>query len=106
MKNQSEGLDQMMRVILGDLIKEGKAKKIADDVQAGGNSVEEAIDNFAQVLAEFDKNNIKMAPKKTRIFAKKLPIFGFIKEGNMLKPDQHSILAIEKSEKPNTVTEL
>ena len=106
MKNQSEGLDQMMRVILGDLIKEGKAKKIADDVQAGGNSVDEAIDNFAQVLAEFDKNNIKMAPKKTRIFAKKLPIFGFIKEGNMLKPDQHSILAIEKSEKPNTVTEL
>ena len=65
MKNQSEGLDQMMRVILGDLIKEGKVRKFADDVQAGGNSIDEAIDNFALVLREFDKNNIKMEPKKT-----------------------------------------
>ena len=106
MKNQSEGLDQMMRVVLGDLIKQGKARKIADDVQAGGNTVDEAIANFALVLKEFDKNNIKMAPKKTRIFAKKLPIFGWIKEGQMLKPDEHRILAIEKSEKPKTITQL
>ena len=106
MKNQSEGLDQMMRVILGNLIKEGKARKIADDVQAGGNTVDEAIDNFELVLREFEKNNIKMAPKKTKIFAKRLPIFGFIKEGNMLKPDHHRILAIENSERPTTITEL
>ena len=106
MKNQSEGLDQMMRVILGDLIKQGKARKIADDVQAGGNSIDQAIDNFALVLEEFDKNNIKMEPKKTKIFAKRLPIFGFIKEGNMLQPDQHRILAIMQSEKPKTITAL
>ena len=106
MKNQSEGLDQMMRVILGDLIKQGKARKIADDVQAGGATIDEAIDNFEKVLIEFEKNNIKLDPKKTRIFAKKLPIFGWIKEGQKLKPDQHSILAIEKAGKPKTVTEL
>ena len=76
MKNQSEGLDQMMRVVLGDLIKQGKARKIADDVQAGGETIDEAIDNFGSVLMEFEKNNIKMDPKKTRIFSKKLPIFG------------------------------
>ena len=106
MKNQSEGLDQMMRVVLGDLIKEGKARKIADDVQAGGNTIDEAIDNFSLVLEEFDKNNIKMAPKKTKIFAKELKIFGWIKEGQILKPDSHSVLAIEKSDKPKTITEL
>ena len=102
MKNQSEGLDQMMRVVLGDLIKQGKARKIADDVQAGGETIDEAIDNFGRVLMEFEKNNIKMDPKKTRIFSKKLPIFGWIKEGQKLKPDQHSILAIEKAEKPKS----
>ena len=47
-----------------------------------------------------------MAPKKTRIFAKKLPIFGWIKEGQMLQPDQNRILAIKKSEKPKTITQL
>ena len=47
-----------------------------------------------------------MAPKKTRIFGKKLPFFGWIKEGQLLRPDPHSILAIEKSEKPKTVTKL
>ena len=84
MKNQSEGLDQMMRVILGDLICQGKARKIADDVQAGGTTVDEAIDNFESVLMKFQENNIKMDPKKTRIFAKRLPIFGWIKEDNTL----------------------
>ena len=78
----------------------------ADDVQAGGSTIDEAIDNFALVLEEFSKNNIKMEPKKTKIFAKKLPIFGFIKEGNMIKPDQHRILAIMQSERPKTVTAL
>ena len=106
MKNQSEGLDQMLRVILGDLIKQGKARKIADDVQAGGQTVDEAIDNLEKVLIEFDKNNIKMDPRKTRIFAKKLPIFGWIKENQSIKPDQHRILAIEKSAQPKTITEL
>ena len=106
MKNQSEGLDQMMRVVIGDLIKQGKARKIADDVQAGGASIDEAIDNFEMVLIEFERNNIKLDPKKTKIFAKKLPIFGWIMEGQQLKPDQHSILAIEKAAKPKTITEL
>lgn len=106
MKNQSEGLDQWMRVVLGELIRQGKARKIADDVQAGGQTVDEAIANFEKVLIEFDKNNVKMDPKKTRIFAEKLPIFGWIKEGQFLKPDQHSILALEKAEKPRTITEL
>ena len=75
MKNQSEGLDQMMRVVLGELIKQGTARKIADDVHSGGQTVDEAIGNFEKVLIEFDKNNIKLDPKKTNIFAKKLPIF-------------------------------
>ena len=106
MKNQSERLDQMMRVILGDLIRQGKARKIADDVQAGGITIDEAIDNFEQVLKKFEENNIKMDPKKTRIFAKKLPIFGWIKGGQHIKPDQHRILAKENSKKPNTITQL
>ena len=70
MKNQSEGLDQMLRVVLGDLIKQGKARKIADDIQAGGETIDDAIDNFEKLLAELDKNNIKLDPKKTRIFSK------------------------------------
>ena len=106
MKNQSEGLDQMMRIILGELIRAGKARKIADDVQTGGQSVDSALDNFELVLEELFKNNIKMDPKKTKIFAKKLNIFGWIKEGPFIKPDEHRILAIEKAEKPKTVTEL
>ena len=81
----------MMRVILGDLIRQGKARKIADDVQAGGITIDEAIDNFEQVLKKFEENNIKMDPKKTRIFAKKLPIFGWIKKGQHIKPVRHRI---------------
>ena len=106
MKNQTEGLDQMLRIILGDLIRQGKAKKIADDIQAGGQSIEEALDNFEAILTEFDKNNIKMDPRKTKIFAKRLPIFGWIKENNHIKPDEHRILSIEKSTRPKTITEL
>ena len=47
-----------------------------------------------------------MDPSKTKNFAKCLPIFGWIKEGQHIKPDNHRTLAIEKYQKPKTVTEL
>ena len=81
----------MMRVVLGELIKQGKARKIADDVQAGGRTIDEAIDNFEEVLFHLEKNNLKMDPKKTKIFAKKLPIFGWIKDGQNIKPEIHEV---------------
>ena len=51
-------------------------------------------------------HNVKLHPKKTKVFPVTTTVFGFIKEGQNLKPNPHSLLAIHKSPKPTTTTQL
>lgn len=80
MKNQSEGLQQKMRMVLGDLIQQGKARIIHDDIQTGGNTIEETLDNWNLILKACKENNIKIDPKKTKIFCENIPLLGWIKK--------------------------
>ena len=105
-KNESEQLDEWLSQVLGDLIKAGKVLKLHDDIRVGGKTADEAISNWALVLSRMKAHNIKLHPKKTKIFPQSTPIFGFIKEGQNLKPNPHSILAIHKTPKPSTTTQL
>ena len=72
----------------------------------GGRTADEAISNWSQDLSRFSAHNIKLHPRKTKVFPISTPIFGFIKEGQLIKPNPHSILAIHKSPKPGTTTQL
>ena len=106
MKNQSEGLQQKMRMVLGDLFQQGKARIIADDIQTGGNTIDEALDNWNLILQACGKNNIKIDPNKTKIFATEIPLLGWIKKHDKLIPDPHRILAIQKADFPKTVSDM
>ena len=106
MKNQSEGLQHKMRMVLGDLIQQGKARIIADDIQTGGKTVMEALENWKLILQACAKNNIKIDPKKTKILSNNIHLLGWIKKNDSLHPDPHRILAIQKAEFPNTVSDM
>ena len=105
-KNESEQLDEWLYQVMGDLIQQGKVLKLHDDIRIGGRSVDEALENYSHVLERFAHHNIKLHPKKTKIFPKSTTVFGFVKEGQILKPSDHTILSISKTPLPKTNTQL
>ena len=104
-KNESEQLDEWLCQVMGDLIQEGKVLKLHDDIRVGGKTVDEALQNYRQMLQRLSHHNIKLHPKKTKIFPKSTTVFGFVKEGQTLKPSDHTILSISKTPQPRTTTQ-
>ena len=105
-KNESEQLDEWLFQILGDLIQEGKVLKLHDDIRVGGKTIDEALDNYCEMLQKFQAHNIKLHPKKAKIFPKSTTVFGYVKEGQILRPSEHTILSISKTPQPKTTTQL
>ena len=105
-KNESEQLDEWLFQILGDLIQEGKVIKLHDDIRVGGKTVDEALTNYSEMLQMFQLHNIKLHPRKTKIFPKSTTVFGYVKEGQILRPSEHTILSISKTPLPKTTTQL
>ena len=105
-KNESEQLDEWLFQILGDLIQEGKVLKLHDDIRVGGKTIDEALNNYCEMLQKFQTHNIKLHPKKTKIFPKSTTVFGYVKEGQILRPSEHTILSISRTPLPKTTTQL
>ena len=104
--NSAEGLTELVSGAVGHLAAQGKCVVHADNLWVGGDTVEEALENWKEVLASLAQNNLKLNPAKTIIFAPEINILGHIKEGRMLKPDPHRQLAISKATIPKTVKQL
>ena len=68
--NQEIELNQLLRKILGNQIKEGYVILQADDGQVGGKTKEEAVENWIKILQIFNENNIKLNPSKVKGFPK------------------------------------
>ena len=87
---QSEELDELLSKVLKTELTEGKVIKIADDLFVGGNSINEALNNWSSVLKSLNKCNIKLSPKKTVIFPKSVDILSWVwNEGGFLTPSAH-----------------
>ena len=42
----------------------------------GGDTIEDCIENWSVILAKIDKHNLKLAPKKLRIFMENTEVYG------------------------------
>ena len=65
--NSDVHLDQLMCKVLGDEMAQGIVEVARDDIQVGGNSIDELIENWALVLDKLDKCNLKISSNKVRI---------------------------------------
>ena len=104
--NQSEGLDLMVSVILQDCILSGWCRVIADNIYVMGHSYSETVRHWQLVLELMSANNLKLSPKKTACFPKKLDLLGWTKEGKFLIPDAHRQNVISNASLPVNVKEL
>ena len=104
--NQSEGLEQLVSVILQDCISSGWCRVLADNLYVMGHSQEETVKHWRIVLELLAANNIKLSPKKTACFPDKLDLLGWTKEGKLLIPDPHRQNMISKAPLPANVKNL
>lgn len=95
--NQDEELNQLLSKVLGDAIMNGYCMKIADDLIIGGKSIDEAIDNWSNVLNLLSNANLKLSPAKVRFFPEETTIFGWCVKNGEIIPDPHRKLALEKA---------
>ena len=93
---QTEEQDELLGRILHQHLKAGICVKIADDIFAGGNTIDEAIDNWSQIINTLANNNLKISLEKTIIFPEKVDILSWQwKQGGYLSPSPHRKLALE-----------
>ena len=99
-------LEELTCLLLGELVKQGKVAKLADDLFIGGNSPEELRSNFQQVLQKFIENDIKLSSVKTIIAPKSVTILGWVWAGGQIEASPHRLSALSTCAKPETVTAL
>ena len=104
--NQSEGLEEMVSVILSDCVKAGYCKVLADNIYVLGHTMDETVKHWKHVLDLLAANNIKLSPKKTACFPERLDLLGWTKVGKHLIPDSHRQNVIVNAPLPDSVRSL
>ena len=104
--NQEIEMNQLLTKILGAEIEKGNVIIQADDGQVGGKTFDEAVENWISVLNICTENNIKLTPKKIKIFPSSSLIHGWVFKDGCVQPDPHRRLALLDMKTPRTVGEL
>ena len=94
--NQSEELDELLANIFNNMQTKGKLVKLADDLFLGGNTVDEALTNFDELLSICKLNNLKLSPGKTFFLPSSVDVMSWIwSEGGTLSPSPHRKQALQ-----------
>lgn len=105
----SEGeLDELLAIVLGDHLLSGICEIARDDIQVGGDTKDEAIENWRLVLSTLARNGLKVSPKKVRIFPESTEVYGVKLQNNTLSPSDHvlSTLGITSIEQLKTARDV
>ena len=92
-----------MSRVLGDLIREGVAMKIADDLYIGGDDIPALGYNWERVLQLFAQSNLRLSPAKTVICLITTTILGWICTSGNISVSQHKVNPLTVCDLPSTV---
>ena len=106
MPGSTEWLDELIYRVLGDLIHEDVAAKIADDLYVGGSDAAELQYNWRRVLELFRKNNLRLKAPKTVIAPKRAVVLGWILNSGTITVSEHKINPLITASPPTTVKAL
>lgn len=103
MPGSETALEELMCRVLGDLLKQGIVVKLADDLYCGGDTPQELLANWAQVLGALHDSDLRLSARKTVICPKTASILGWSWRDGNLKASPHRISALSQCDKPSTV---
>ena len=89
--NSDVHLDQLMSMVLGDEITAGIVEVVRDDIQVGGDTIDQLLDNWDQVLQKLAYCNLKISPEKVRILLDDVEVYGIRVNNGFIAPSPHRI---------------
>ena len=103
MPGSETALEEVMSRVLGDLLHEGVATKLADDLYCGGNTPEDLLRNWGRVLEAFSKCALRLSASKTIIAPHTTVILGWVWSQGTLRASPHRISTLSSCLPPKTV---
>ena len=102
--NSDVELDQVVSHVLGEEISTDKCLNARDDLFVGGQTVEEALNNWEIVTSKFAKNNLKIAPHKVKFFPQDTVVFGDRVQHGKISPSDHVLNTLGKTKIEDLIT--
>ena len=106
LKNASEHGYNKIAVIYGDMVAEGKLTRMADGIYPMGDSEQELMENFTEVLTRASNCGMTFKPSKLVIAPKTSVLFGWVLSDSKWTPTEHTMSALAKAPLPKTVKQL
>ena len=105
MPGSSETLEEMMCTILGQMVRDGHAAKIADDLYVGSSvSIEDLLDNWRKALMAIRQCGLKLKSSKTHVAPKETQMLGWDWKGGQISACSHKITPLATCKPPETAT--
>ena len=106
LKGASErGYEKLVR-IFGDLVQNNKLAQMADGLHVLGNSIEDLVDNYLEVLKRAELCGLTFKPSKVIVCPRNITLFGWDLRGQKWFPTSHTISALVNAQRPVTVKQL
>ena len=106
LRNSAEWGSEILARIYGDMIKDKKCTRIADQIYILGNSLAELNEHLKEVLMRARKAGLTFKPSKVVICPKTTVILGWKKVDNEWFPTEHVLNPLSLAEPPSTVKKM
>ena len=105
MPGSSETLEEMMCAILGQMVRDGHAAKITDDLYIGSSvSIEDLLDNWRKALIAIRQCGLILKSSKTHVAPKETQVLGWNWKGGQISACSHKISPLATCKPPETTT--
>ena len=106
LKGASErGYEKLVR-IYGDMIQDNKLAQMADGIHIFGESVQQLLLNYVEVLNRAEHCGFTFKPSKVVICPKNINLFGWDLRGQTWHPTSHTISTLTNAPKPTTIKQM
>ncbi|XP_062616881.1 uncharacterized protein LOC134278595 [Saccostrea cucullata] len=106
MPGSETALEELMCRILGDHLQARYVSKLADDLYCGGNTPEELLQHWVNIMTALDACGLKLSATKTIICQRSTTILGWIWTQGRLSASPHKVFVLATCKLPDSVHSL
>ena len=106
LRNSAEWGSEILARVYGDLVKNNRCTRIADQIYVLGNNLTEVADNFKEVLNRAKLAGLTFKPEKIVVCPKSTVILGWKKINHEWFPTNHVLSPLAQAEPPSTIKKL